>query len=45
LREVSLITNRIYIKKRVLAALSESILTSTPKELQNPERGEIVEWN
>ncbi len=43
-REISLITNRIFIKKSILEALQESIVNSLPKELLENKEGEIVEW-
>ena len=44
-REVSLITNRKFIKKRILDVLEQSIKTSIPQDLLNRERGDIVEWD
>lgn len=43
-REVSLITNRIFVKKRMIEALEEGIKKSLPKDMLARERGEVVEW-
>ena len=45
LREVSLITNRVFVKQRILQVLQDEIRASVPKELQQKNRGEIVEWH
>jgi len=44
-REVSLITNRIFVKKRMISVLGENIKKGLSKEMLNEDRGEIVEWN
>ncbi|MEX1001350.1 MAG: LysR substrate-binding domain-containing protein [Crocinitomicaceae bacterium] len=44
-REIGLLTNRIFVKKRVLEALQQNILSVLPKEMQAGNRGERVEWN
>lgn len=43
-REVSLVTNRVFVKQRILDALKSEILLSLPKEMTDKKRGEIVEW-
>lgn len=43
-REVSLITNRLFVKKLVLEALKDEILKCIPQDFQNNHQGEIVEW-
>lgn len=44
-REVSLITSRIFVKKRILNVLGEAIKEGVPNEMLNENRGEIVEWS
>lgn len=44
-REVSLITNRIFIKQRMIDVLQQNIQAAVDAEMLNPTRGEIVEWN
>lgn len=44
-REVSLITNRIFIKQRTIEALTQNIRSVVDKNMLNPKRGEVVEWN
>jgi LysR family transcriptional regulator, hydrogen peroxide-inducible genes activator len=44
LREVSLVTNRVFVKQRILQALQDEIKLSVPKEMLVKSRGEIVEW-
>ncbi len=44
-REVSLITNRIFIKKRMIEALEEGIKGTISNEMLDKNRGDIVEWN
>lgn len=43
-REVSLVTSRVFVKQRILEALKKEILESIPKEMLDKKRGEIVEW-
>jgi len=43
-REVSLVTSRVFVKQRILEALKSEILNSIPKEMLDKKRGEIVEW-
>lgn len=43
-REVSLVTNRVFVKQRILKALEEGILEIIPDEMKDKKRGEIVEW-
>lgn len=43
-REVSLITSRIFIKKRMREALVEAIQKSLPEGMLEKQQGEIVEW-
>lgn len=43
-REISLVTNKVFIKHRMYNALKETILDSLPKEMQAKNRGSIVEW-
>ena len=44
-REVSIITNRIFVKKRIVEVLTENIKSAVSQEMLNPERGDIVEWS
>lgn len=44
-REVGLITSRIYVKQGVLEVLKQEIQAALPKELGNKDGGERVEWN
>jgi LysR family hydrogen peroxide-inducible transcriptional activator len=44
-REVSLITNRIFVKKRLLAILGEAIKSGVPKKMLTQNNREIVEWD
>lgn len=44
-REVSLISNRIFVKQRLIEALSAAIKENVTPEMCNKNRGEIVEWN
>lgn len=44
-REVSLITNRVFIKKRIIEALEEGIKAAVATEMLDKNRGDIVEWN
>lgn len=44
-RQISLISNRVFVKKRMIEALSESIKGTVNTEMLDPKRGEIVEWN
>lgn len=44
IREVSLVTNRVFVKQRILEALKSEIVQSVPKEMLDKKRGEIVEW-
>lgn len=43
-REVSLISNRIFVKKRMIEALEAEIKKSIQPEMLLANRGEIVEW-
>lgn len=43
-REISLVTNRLFIKESALNALFESIISSIPMELKSNINGEVVEW-
>ncbi|MBI3135360.1 MAG: hydrogen peroxide-inducible genes activator [Bacteroidetes bacterium] len=43
-REVSLVTSRVFVKKRILEVLKKEILEAIPAEMQDKKRGEIVEW-
>ncbi|MDA7803346.1 hydrogen peroxide-inducible genes activator [Crocinitomix sp.] len=43
-REVSLISNRIFVKKRMIEALELEIKKSINSEMLEKNRGEIVEW-
>ena len=44
-REVSLVTRRKYVKKRMLEKLKEVILDSIPEILKKSNRGQIIQWN
>ncbi|MBK9592042.1 MAG: hydrogen peroxide-inducible genes activator [Crocinitomicaceae bacterium] len=44
IREVSLVTNRVFVKQRILEVLKTEIIQSVPKEMLDKKRGEIVEW-
>jgi len=43
-REVSLVTSRVFVKQRILEVLQKEILAVIPLEMQDKKRGEIVEW-
>ena len=43
-REVSLVTNRVFVKQRILQVLNDEIIRVIPKEMLDKKRGEIVEW-
>lgn len=43
-REVSIITRRKYVKKRMLDKLKEVILDSIPEILKKSNRGQIINW-
>lgn len=43
-REISLITNRIFVKQRVLDALEGDIKAALPDEIKEKDRGERVDW-
>ncbi len=45
IREVSLITNRLFVKKRMIEALAAAIQNNVAKEMCDKSRGEVVEWN
>jgi LysR family hydrogen peroxide-inducible transcriptional activator len=44
-REIGLVTNRIFVKKRILEALQQTIRAVLSNEIQQKERGTRVEWN
>jgi LysR family hydrogen peroxide-inducible transcriptional activator len=44
-REIGLVTNRIFVKERVLGALQETIRAALTNEIQNKDRGSRVDWN
>lgn len=44
-REISIISNRIFIKKRMIEALESEIKNSVRTEMLSNNRGEVVEWN
>lgn len=44
-REISLITNRVFVKQRILEVLKNEITQSVPKEMLDKKRGAVVEWN
>lgn len=43
-REIGLVTNRIFVKENTLAALQKTIQATLNNEIQKKERGERVEW-
>ena len=43
-REIGLVTNRIFVKESVLKALQQTIKAVLPNEIQLKDRGERVEW-
>jgi len=43
-REVSIVTNKVFVKQRILQVLKEEIIKAIPKEMIDKSRGEIVEW-
>ena len=43
-REVSVINNRIFVKKRMIEVLIEAIKSNLNSEMLDSNRGEIVEW-
>lgn len=44
IREISLVTNRVFVKKRILEILKTEIQQALPKEMLDKKRGEVVEW-
>lgn len=44
-REVSMITNRLFVKQRMIEALNDAINEVLSPEMKSKDRGEIVEWN
>lgn len=44
-REIGLVTNRIFVKQQTFEALKKSIQAMLPNEIQKESRGERVEWN
>lgn len=44
-REVSLITNRLFVKQRMIEALTHAIQLVLKPEMKLKSRGEIVEWS
>lgn len=44
IREVSLIYNKHYTRRKLISCLEDIILSSIPKEMQDVSRGELVEW-
>lgn len=44
-REVSVISHRIFVKQRMIEALSNAIQESVETDMISKERGEVVEWN
>lgn len=43
-REVSLVTNRVFVKQRILQVLKDEIIRAIPKEMLDKKRGAVVEW-
>ena len=44
-REIGLVTNRIFVKQRILEALQNNIKSVLSKEIQTKDRGIRVEWS
>lgn len=44
-REISLVTSRIFVKEQTLNALEKTVKETVPKELLSERSGERVEWN
>ncbi|MEZ4924036.1 MAG: LysR substrate-binding domain-containing protein [Crocinitomicaceae bacterium] len=44
-REIGLVTNRLFVKERSLQALEQTIRSVLSKEIQDPKRGSVVDWN
>lgn len=44
IREIGLVTNRIFVKETTLKALRQTIQAALPNEIQLKDRGERVEW-
>ena len=44
-REISIITNRLFVKDKALSAMKACILELLPAEIKNQERGNRVDWN
>ncbi|HPI79758.1 MAG TPA: hydrogen peroxide-inducible genes activator, partial [Cyclobacteriaceae bacterium] len=42
-REVSLVTHRNYLKKRLITALRQEVLATVPKNMYRPKNKRIVE--
>ncbi|MBD3635951.1 MAG: LysR family transcriptional regulator [Crocinitomicaceae bacterium] len=43
-REIGLVTNRIFVKQSVLSALQRTLQAVLPNEIQSDKRGQRVEW-
>lgn len=43
-REVSIVTHRSFMKKKLIDAFKEEILANVPKGLKNKTRGKVVKW-
>lgn len=44
-REIGLVTNRIFVKYSILEALKKNLQAALPNEIQHKERGDRVEWH
>jgi len=43
-REVSIVTHRTNLKRRMIDVLKDEILDVVPKNMLNKDRGKLVEW-
>ena len=43
-REIGLVTNRIFVKESILSALQRTIQATLDNDIQKPNRGERVDW-
>ncbi|MEO9533283.1 MAG: LysR substrate-binding domain-containing protein [Crocinitomicaceae bacterium] len=44
-REISIVTNRLFVKNQALEAMKACILSQIPEKLKSADRGNRVEWN
>jgi LysR family hydrogen peroxide-inducible transcriptional activator len=44
-REISIVTNRLFVKNQTLQAMKNCILSQIPEEMKSADRGNRVDWN